>query len=63
MQRHFNLANCAGYPAIAMPNGFQESGSPTGTTFYACDPKMCAAPLRLQIGTRRPSGSCYPSTR
>ena len=35
MQRHFNLANSAGYPAIAMPNGFMESGSPTGITFYA----------------------------
>ncbi len=35
MQRHFNQANSAGYPAIAMPNGFMESGSPTGITFYA----------------------------
>ena len=35
LQRHFNQANSAGYPAIAMPNGFMESGSPTGITFYA----------------------------
>jgi Asp-tRNA(Asn)/Glu-tRNA(Gln) amidotransferase A subunit family amidase len=32
--RHFNMANIAGYPAISMPNGFAESGSPTAITFY-----------------------------
>jgi len=32
--RHFNMANIAGYPAISVPHGFQESGSPTALTFY-----------------------------
>jgi Asp-tRNA(Asn)/Glu-tRNA(Gln) amidotransferase A subunit family amidase len=29
------MANSAGYPAISMPHGFQDSGSPTAITFYA----------------------------
>jgi Asp-tRNA(Asn)/Glu-tRNA(Gln) amidotransferase A subunit family amidase len=29
------MANSAGYPAVNIPNGFQESGSPTAITFYA----------------------------
>jgi Asp-tRNA(Asn)/Glu-tRNA(Gln) amidotransferase A subunit family amidase len=33
--RHFSMANSAGYPAISMPHGFKESGSPTAITFYA----------------------------
>jgi Asp-tRNA(Asn)/Glu-tRNA(Gln) amidotransferase A subunit family amidase len=32
--RHFNMANIAGYPAVSVPNGFQDSGSPTAMTFY-----------------------------
>jgi Asp-tRNA(Asn)/Glu-tRNA(Gln) amidotransferase A subunit family amidase len=32
--RHFNMANIAGYPAISVPHGFQESGSPTALTLY-----------------------------
>ena len=32
--RHFNMANTAGYPAISVPHGFQESGSPAALTFY-----------------------------
>jgi Asp-tRNA(Asn)/Glu-tRNA(Gln) amidotransferase A subunit family amidase len=32
--RHFNMANIAGYPAISVPNGFADSGSPTAITFY-----------------------------
>ena len=32
--RHFNMANIAGYPAISVPHGFQESGSPAALTFY-----------------------------
>ncbi len=32
--RHFNMANIAGYPAISVPHGFAESGSPTAITFY-----------------------------
>jgi Asp-tRNA(Asn)/Glu-tRNA(Gln) amidotransferase A subunit family amidase len=32
--RHFNMANIAGYPAISVPNGFTEAGSPTAITFY-----------------------------
>jgi Asp-tRNA(Asn)/Glu-tRNA(Gln) amidotransferase A subunit family amidase len=35
VQRHFAMANSAGYPAISMPHGFQDSGSPTAITFYA----------------------------
>jgi len=33
-QRHFAMANLACYPAINVPNGFLESGSPTNVTFY-----------------------------
>ena len=33
--RHFAMANSAGYPAVNVPNGFQESGSPFAITFYA----------------------------
>jgi Asp-tRNA(Asn)/Glu-tRNA(Gln) amidotransferase A subunit family amidase len=33
--RHFAMANSAGYPAVSMPNGFLESGSPAAITFYA----------------------------
>ncbi|HEY4361316.1 MAG TPA: amidase [Bryobacteraceae bacterium] len=32
--RHFNMANIAGYPAISVPHGFLESGSPAALTFY-----------------------------
>jgi Asp-tRNA(Asn)/Glu-tRNA(Gln) amidotransferase A subunit family amidase len=32
--RHFNMANVAGYPAISVPHGFQDTGSPTALTFY-----------------------------
>jgi Asp-tRNA(Asn)/Glu-tRNA(Gln) amidotransferase A subunit family amidase len=28
------MANIAGYPAVSVPNGFMESGSPTAITFY-----------------------------
>jgi len=34
-QRHFGLANLACYPAVSVPNGFLESGSPAAITFYA----------------------------
>jgi len=34
-QRHFNMANLACYPALSVPNGFNESGSPGCITFYA----------------------------
>jgi Asp-tRNA(Asn)/Glu-tRNA(Gln) amidotransferase A subunit family amidase len=34
-QRHFTMANLACYPAINIPNGFNDSGSPTNVTFYA----------------------------
>ncbi|HSC26878.1 MAG TPA: amidase family protein, partial [Vicinamibacterales bacterium] len=34
-QRHFAMANLAGYPAINVPNGFGENGQPTNVTFYA----------------------------
>ena len=34
-QRHSNMANSACYPAINVPNGFSETGSPTNMTFYA----------------------------
>jgi Asp-tRNA(Asn)/Glu-tRNA(Gln) amidotransferase A subunit family amidase len=32
--RHFGMANIAGYPAISVPHGFQDSGSPAALTFY-----------------------------
>jgi Asp-tRNA(Asn)/Glu-tRNA(Gln) amidotransferase A subunit family amidase len=35
VQRHFAMANAAGYPAVNIPHGFQDSGSPTAITFYA----------------------------
>ena len=34
-QRHFAMANLACYPAINVPNGFIETGSPTNVTFFA----------------------------
>jgi Asp-tRNA(Asn)/Glu-tRNA(Gln) amidotransferase A subunit family amidase len=34
-QRHSNMANLACYPAINVPNGFAEKGSPTNVTFFA----------------------------
>jgi Asp-tRNA(Asn)/Glu-tRNA(Gln) amidotransferase A subunit family amidase len=34
-QRHFGYANLAGYPAINLPNGFADSGSPTNAVIYA----------------------------
>jgi Asp-tRNA(Asn)/Glu-tRNA(Gln) amidotransferase A subunit family amidase len=34
VQRHFSQANSAGYPAVNVPHGFQESGSPTNFTIY-----------------------------
>jgi Asp-tRNA(Asn)/Glu-tRNA(Gln) amidotransferase A subunit family amidase len=33
-QRHFTMANLACYPAINIPNGFND-GSPTSVTFFA----------------------------
>jgi len=32
--RHFNMANLACYPALAMPNGFSDSGTPGSIIFY-----------------------------
>lgn len=32
--RHFAMANSAGYPAISVPNGLNDTGSPTAFTFY-----------------------------
>jgi hypothetical protein len=34
-QRHSNMANLACYPAINMPNGLGDNGSPTNVTFFA----------------------------
>jgi Asp-tRNA(Asn)/Glu-tRNA(Gln) amidotransferase A subunit family amidase len=34
-QRHSTMANLACYPAIAVPNGFSEAGTPTSITFFA----------------------------
>ena len=34
-QRHSTMANLACYPAINVPNGFVESGSPTNVTLFA----------------------------
>ena len=30
---HFSVANLCGYPAVSVPNGFDEKGRPTGITF------------------------------
>ena len=32
--RHFNMANIAGYPALAAPNGFNPNGTPGSIIFY-----------------------------
>ncbi len=32
--RHFNMANIAGYPALAMPNGFNADGTPGSIILY-----------------------------
>jgi len=34
-QRHSTMANLACYPAINVPNGFADTGSPTNATFFA----------------------------
>src|SRR5437867_5104032 len=34
-QRHSTMANLACYPAINVPNGFSDTGSPTNVTFFA----------------------------
>jgi Asp-tRNA(Asn)/Glu-tRNA(Gln) amidotransferase A subunit family amidase len=34
-QRHSTMANLACYPAINVPNGFNDTGSPTNVTFFA----------------------------
>jgi len=34
-QRHFGMANLAGYPAVNLPNGFADTGSPTNAVIYA----------------------------
>ncbi|MBL8135502.1 MAG: amidase [Acidobacteria bacterium] len=33
-QRHFQLANLACYPAVNVPNGFADGGTPTSIVFY-----------------------------
>ncbi len=33
-QRHSSMANSAGYPAINLPNGFADTGSPTNATIF-----------------------------
>jgi Asp-tRNA(Asn)/Glu-tRNA(Gln) amidotransferase A subunit family amidase len=34
-QRHFQMANLAGYPAINVPTGFGDAGTPSHVVFYA----------------------------
>jgi Asp-tRNA(Asn)/Glu-tRNA(Gln) amidotransferase A subunit family amidase len=34
-QRHSTMANSACYPAVAVPNGFSETGEPTSISFFA----------------------------
>jgi Asp-tRNA(Asn)/Glu-tRNA(Gln) amidotransferase A subunit family amidase len=34
-QRHSNMANVACYPAVSVPNGFAEAGTPGSMTFFA----------------------------
>src|SRR5579862_8138733 len=33
-QRHFTMANLACYPAVAVPHGFSDAGTPSSITFY-----------------------------
>lgn len=35
LNRHFSMANLACYPALNVPNGFTEAGTPSSITFYA----------------------------
>ncbi len=35
LNRHFTMANLAGYPALNVVNGFTEAGTPSSITFYA----------------------------
>lgn len=35
LQRHFTMANLACYPALNVPDGFTEAGTPSSITFYA----------------------------
>jgi hypothetical protein len=35
VQRHFTMANLACYPAVSVPNGFSDAGTPGSITFYA----------------------------
>jgi hypothetical protein len=34
-QRHSNMANLACYPAVNLPNGFADTGTPTNATIFA----------------------------
>jgi Asp-tRNA(Asn)/Glu-tRNA(Gln) amidotransferase A subunit family amidase len=34
-QQHYQMANLACYPALALPNGFTSEGAPTSITFMA----------------------------
>jgi Asp-tRNA(Asn)/Glu-tRNA(Gln) amidotransferase A subunit family amidase len=34
-QRHSAMANLATYPAVSVPNGFNDAGTPTSITFFA----------------------------
>ena len=63
-QRHFTMANLACYPAVNVPNGFAEGGTPTSIVFYA-QPYRELALLALakayqdqaQWHTRRPAAA------
>ncbi|HUA82588.1 MAG TPA: amidase [Bryobacteraceae bacterium] len=53
-QRHFGMANTAGYPAINVPHGFTAAGTPGAFTFYARpfgEPELLAVAKAYQDAT------------
>ena len=34
-QRHYTMGNLSAYPAVALPNGYSQAGTPTSITFMA----------------------------
>jgi len=54
VNRHFTMANLAGYPAVNVVNGFTDAGTPTNITIYArpfCDGEVLALAKAYQDAT------------
>ena len=62
-QRHFQMANLAGYPAVNVPNGFTaEGGTPTSIVFYAQpyrEQQLLALTRAYQEKSRTCAGPCW----